>query len=239
MINISAKYNNPLFAIALIALFLLVAGCASIPKERVPFRSGATVETLSSAVSISIKAPKMSTGGRGYMLFQRPDRFHLVMLTPFGTTALETFSDDDRLTIMIPSKGTAYTGRFDEMPEDSPLQGWRMIRLMAADESFFDPVKSGGMEKRSRDVGETTSYYDGSGLLERELFSGGEELFFRNYISADGVPFPGIIEFSDNRGSRVKVTFDEPDINIPLDEDALSPKLDGITLLPLASFKGF
>jgi len=236
MINLK---NKPMFTKELFALLLFIAGCASIPKEQAPFRPGLTVETLSSEISISVKAPKISTGGRGYMLFQRPDRFHLVMLTPFGTTALETFSDNDRLTIIIPSKGTAYTGRFDEMPEESPLQGWRMIRLMAADESFFEPMKKGGMEKRRRDMGESTSFYDGSGLLARELFSGGEELFFRDYISADGVPFPGTIEFTDNKGSRVKVKFDEPEINKPLDAATLRPKLDGITLLPLASFKGF
>lgn len=232
------EYCRSLFAIVLFTLFLLTAGCASIPKEQVPFRGGATVNTLGAAVTISVKAPKVSTGGRGYMLFQRPDRFHLVMLTPFGTTALETFSAGDMITILFPSKGVAYTGRFEDMPQDSPLQGWRMIRLMAADESFFDPKKCGGVEKKSRETGESTSYYDGTGLLEREVFEGGEELFFRNYISADGVAFPGTIEFTDNKGARVKVTFDDPEINKPLDDTALSPKLDGLTLLPIESFKG-
>jgi hypothetical protein len=227
-----------LSGIALWALLLLAAGCASAPKTQVPFKAGATVETLAAAVSISIKAPRVSTGGRGYMLFQRPDRFHLVMLTPFGTTAMETFSAADRLTIIIPSRGLAYSGTFSDIPAESPLQGWRMIRLMAADESFFAPEKGGSVEKRSGAMGETTSYYGGSGLKEKEVFSGGEELFFRDYISAAGVPFPGVIEFSGLNGSRVKVTFNEPEINGPLDESALVPNLEGITLLPLASFKG-
>jgi hypothetical protein len=224
---------------ALCGFFLLLAaGCASVPKVQVPFRAGTTVETLASAVAISVKAPRVNTGGRGYMLFQRPDRFHLVMLTPFGTTALETFSADDRLTILIPSKGEAYTGTFADMPADSPLQGWRMIRLLAADESFYDPMKRGAVEKRSGTMGEITSYYNGTGLLEKEAFSGGEEVSFRGYLSADGVPFPGIIEFTDNNGSRVKITFDEPEVNGTLDSAALSPNLEGIKLLPLASFKG-
>ncbi len=232
------KHKRSLFGIALWVLFLLTAGCASIPREQVPYRPGAILESLTAAVTISIKAPQVSTGGHGYMVFQKPDRFHLVILTPFGTTAVETFSADDRLTILIPSRGEAYTGKFDEVPEESPLRGWRMIRLMAVDKPLFDPMKRGTVEKSDNAAGEITSYYDGAGLLERKVFSGGEEVFFRNYLSVQGVPFPGAIEFTDRNGSRVKVTFDEPEINGPLDEAALVPNLKGIEILPLSSFKG-
>jgi outer membrane lipoprotein-sorting protein len=225
-------------ALTLCAVFLLLAGCASVPKPQAPFRAGATVETLAAAVTISVKAPQVSTGGRGYMVFQRPDRFHLVMLTPFGTTAMETYSSDDRLTIIIPSRDKAYSGTFAEVPPNSPLQGWRMIRLLAADESFFDPTKRGETQKKKGYFGETTSYYNGSGLLEKEVFSGGEEVSFSDYLSADGVPFPGIMELNDGNGSRVKVTFDEPEINGVLDSAALVPNLDGLTVLPLTSFRG-
>jgi hypothetical protein len=232
------KHKRSLFAGSLLGLFLLFAGCATIPREQVPYRAGATLETLTAAVTISVKAPQGSTGGRGYMVFQKPDRFHLVILTPFGTTAIETFSADDRLTILIPSRGEAYSGTFAELPAESPLRGWRMMRLMAVDEPLFDPVKRGRVEKGESASGEITSYYDGAGLLERKAFSGGEVVFFRNYRSEKGVPFPGAIEFTDLNGSRVKVTFDEPEINGPLDEAALLPDLKGIELLPLSSFKG-
>ena len=238
MINKMAIHKHYLSGIALWALFLLTAGCASIPVEQVPYRPGATLETLTAAVTISIKAPQVSTGGHGYMVYQRPDRFHMVILTPFGTTAVETFSADDRLTILIPSRGEAYSGTFDEVPEESPLRGWRMLRLMAVDKPLFDPMKRGIVEKSDSAAGEITSYYDGAGLLERKVFSGGEEVFFRNYRSEKGVPFPGAIEFTDRNGSRVKVTFDEPEINGPLDDAALVPNLKGIALLPLSSFKG-
>ncbi len=189
-------------------------------------------------MTISVKTPQVNTGGHGYMVYQRPDRFHMVILTPFGTTALETYSSDDRLTIVIPSKGEAYAGAFDEMPIESPLRGWRMIRLMAVDEPLFDPVKKGTSEKSSKATGEITSFYDAQGLLERKKFSSGEEVFFRDYQSAEGVPFPSVIEFIDRNGARVKITFEEPEINKPVDNAALVPNLEGITILSLASFKG-
>jgi hypothetical protein len=223
---------------ALCGVFLLIIGCVAVPKVQIPFRPGAKVETLASMVAISVKNPQMSTGGNGYLIYQRPDRFHMVILTPFGTTALETFSAADRLTIVIPSKGAAYSGTFDEMPVESPLRGWRMIKLMAVDEPLFDPMKRGTVEKSNSTVGEITSFYDGAGLLERKIFSEGEEVYFREYRSADGVPFPTVMEFTDRNGSRVKITFDEPEINKPVDDAALVPNLEGVTLLPLASFKG-
>ncbi|HEX9023481.1 MAG TPA: outer membrane lipoprotein LolB [Geobacteraceae bacterium] len=215
---------------------MIFAGCATAPKVQVPFRQGATVETVTATVSIAVKAPQGSTGGHGYLLYQRPDRFHLVMLTPFGTTALETFSSDDRLTILIPSKGVAYAGSFAEMPDNSPLRGWRMIKLMAVDQPLYDPQKKGSVEKSAG--GKVTSFYGASGLLERKKFATGEEVFFRDYQSVEGVPFPTVIEFTDCNGSRVKITFDEPEINKPVESAALTPNLDGITILPLASIRG-
>jgi outer membrane lipoprotein-sorting protein len=238
MISKSNKYQFAPCAMILCVIFLLTMGCASIPKEQVPFRSGAMLETVAAMVTISIKSPQVNTGGHGYMVYKRPDSFHMVMLTPFGTTALETYSSDDRLTIVIPSKGVAYAGAFADMPDDSPLRGWRMIRLMAVDEPLFDPMKKGTSEKISKESGGITSFYDAQGLLERKKFSSGEEVFFRDYQSVEGVPFPGVIEFTDRNGSRVKITFDEPEINKPLEDTALTPNVEGITILPLANFKG-
>jgi outer membrane lipoprotein-sorting protein len=232
------RHRRFLTGITLCWAFLLAAGCAALPKVQVPFRPGATLETVAAMVTISVKTPQVNTGGHGYMVYQRPDRFHMVILTPFGTTALETYSSDDRLTIVIPSKGEAYAGAFDEMPIESPLRGWRMIRLMAVDEPLFDPVKKGTSEKSSKATGEITSFYDSQGLLERKKFSSGEEVFFRDYQSAEGVPFPSVIEFIDRNGARVKITFEEPEINKPVDNAALVPNLEGITILSLASFKG-
>jgi hypothetical protein len=99
-------------------------------------------------------------------------------------------------------------------------------------------MKKGTSEKGIKPAGEITSYYNTQGLLERKKFSSGEEVFFRDYQSSEGVPFPSIIEFIDTNGSRVKITFDEPEINKPVDNAALVPNLEGMTLLPLASFKG-
>ncbi len=237
----SLSLRQLLFTLVLSLLPLalcLVAGCATVPKIQVPLRPGATVETVASMVSVSVKAPRVSSGGHGYMIYRRPDQLHLVMLTPFGTTALETFSSGDRLTVLLPSKGVAFAGTFSELPDASPLRGWRMIRLMAVNGPLFDPAKEGTSEKVNQGFAEITSVYDKAGFLERREFSSGEKIYFRDYQSAEGVAFPAVIEFADPDGTRVKITFDEPEVNKPVEDAALSPNLAGIKILPLTSFKG-
>lgn len=63
-------------------------------------------------------------------------------------------------------------------------------------------------------------------------------MIYRNYRSLGGVPFPAQVEFSDSHGVRVKIAFDEPEVNAPLDESALTPALEGMTVMPLAGLKG-
>jgi hypothetical protein len=113
---------------------LLLSSCATISTTPIAYRPGAVVETLSSAVSLSINATDRSMGGNGYMVFRRPDQLHLVILSPFGTTLMEAFALGERIVLVYPSQSTAYSGHFDELPDKGGLQGWKMMRwVMDAD----------------------------------------------------------------------------------------------------------
>jgi hypothetical protein len=46
------------------------------------------------------------------------------------------------------------------------------------------------------------------------------------------------MEISNARGDTVKIVFDEPELNQPLDDAVLNPSLDGIDVLPLTAFRG-
>lgn len=222
----------------LILAVTLVAGCATVPQLQAPLVAGATVETLAATVSLSVRTPDGSTGGNGYLLYRRPDRFHLVMLTPFGTTALEFFAAGERITVLLPSKGHAYVGTFADLPTKGGLQGWRMMQWVVEGDPLYLPAAAGRTEERADEGGATLTTYGPDGLLERKRSSRGE-VAYRNYRSLDGVPFPGLVEFSDNHGVRVKISFDDPEVNTPLDEAALTPVLEGMTVIPLADLKGF
>lgn len=223
--------------LGLIVLTLAVASCATAPKPQMPFIPGATVDTLAATITLSVKTPEGSTGGTGYLIYRRPDRFHLVMLTPFGTTALEFFAGDDRVTLLIPSKGTAYVGSFADLPAKGGLQGWRMMQWVVEGDPLLRPGTTGAVERTDQAGRTIVATYDADGLLERKI-SDGAEVVYRDYQSVDGVPFPAVIEFGDRSGTRVKISFDEPEVNRPVEEAALTPNLEGQTLLPLSSLRG-
>ena len=124
---------------------LLLTACATFATPPLDYRPGAVVETLSSAVSLSVHATDSSMGGSGYLVFRRPDQLHLVVLSPFGTTMMEAFALGDRITLIYPSRSTAYVGRFDELPDKGGLQGWRLMRwVMDADPREDNTVERNG-----------------------------------------------------------------------------------------------
>lgn len=222
---------------ALVLLACTLAACATLPHPRPAFTPGATVTTLAATVSVSVRTPDGSTGGNGYLIYRQPDRFHLVMLTPFGTTAMEFFATDDRVTLMLPGKNVAYVGSFADLPAKSGMQGWKMMRQVVDGTPLLVPAERNRTEQVETGGRLTTLTYDGDGLLTRKQAADGE-VSYRDYQSIDGVPFPAEIEFSDRQGVRVKMSFEDPDINKPVDDAALTPNLEGMTLLPLAAIKG-
>jgi len=225
-------------SVALLAILVLATfGCAGVPKPREPFLPGATVETLAASVALSVKTPEGSSGGTGYLLYRRPDRFHLVMLTPFGATALEFFVRDDRVTVLFPAKGVAYVGSFRDLPARGGLRGWRMMRWVLEGDPFFLPGTPETVERTDAEGRATVALYDGAGFLQRKSSVDGEAIY-RDYQSVGGVPFPTVIEFRDPQGVRVRITFDEPEVNGPVDDAALTPNLEGVTLIPLADLRG-
>lgn len=221
-----------------VLLFLLLAGCATAPKPPLVFKPGAAVETLTASVGLSVKTPTGGTGGNGYLLYRKPERFRMVMLTPFGTTALEFNASGDNVVLSIPSRGTAYAGTFADLPERNGLQAWRLMRWAVEGSPLFDPDRAGATVRGKLEGSRTLEMYDDQGLLQRKVTEEGNEVLYKEYQSIDGVPFPSVIEFNDSRGARVKITFREPEINQPLEEDALAPQLEGLTILPLAEFRG-
>jgi hypothetical protein len=74
--------------------------------------------------------------------------------------------------------------------------------------------------------------------VARKLTEDGDDVTYRDYRSIEGVPFPSAIEFQDRRGSTLKIGFDEPEINKPVAESALKPRLDGITVLSIRRLGG-
>ena len=222
----------------LLSAAALIAGCAA--PQKAPLTGlvpGREVETLSSAISLSVRTPDRSIGGRGFMVYKRPDRFHLAMLSPFGTTLADIYSDGERFTCVIPSRRVAYSGSVAELPERDGLKAWAMMRWVVERTPLPGPalervnVNGAGVRERL--------YYDERGLLERKETEEGDRIMYHGYRTVDGVAFPESIELADSRENTVKVVFEEPEINRPIEDKALTPYLEGLRVLPFSEFRGF
>jgi YD repeat-containing protein len=221
----------------LIAL-LLLAGCAAQPKPPLTgLVPGREVETLQSAITMSVKSADRSMGGRGFLVFKRPDRFHLAVLSPFGPTLADIYSDGTRFTCVIPSRQTAYSGLIDELPDRDGLKAWAMMRWVVERLPVPGPalvrehLNGSGIRERL--------FYDEQGLLVRKETDEGDRVAYQDYRNVDGVALPESIELENTKGDKVRIIFDDPEVNRSVEEGALTPHLEGLTVLPFSRFKGF
>jgi YD repeat-containing protein len=219
-------------------LVLTLSACATAPRIQPPpsVAPGKAVETLQSEVTLSVKSGDRSIGGHGYLVFRRPDRFHLALLSPIGFTLLDVYLAGDRITCLVPSKHTAYQGNIAELPDRNALKGWGMMRWVID----TPPAPQGGrtLERLTPEGKKETLSYDERGLLLAKSDENGDRVAYQDYRDRNGVAFPSSIEMGNAQGDTVRIVFDEPEINQPLDEAALTPSLEGIDILPLAEFRG-
>jgi len=219
-------------------LLILLAGCAA--PARPPLASlvpGREMETLQSPVSLSIKTATRSIGGRGSLIFKRPDRFHVAVLSPFGLTLADIYSDGKQLTCVLPGRQIAYTGLMSELPNRGGLRAWSLMRWVVEPSPAVgqaltrENVNGSGVRERL--------FYDVQGLLERKETEEGDRVAYRDYRNVNGVALPESIELGNRNGDTVRIVFDDPEVNQPVEEGALKPNLEGINVMPFSSFKGF
>lgn len=227
--------SNVLCYLKIILPLLLLSACVAI-RPPLEYSPGATVNTLSAAVSLSITAADRGMSGSGFLVYRRPDQLHLVVLSPFGTTMMEAFSLGERVTLLYPSKATAYVGRIDELPEKGGLQGWRLMRWVMDAEPAASNSVNGVVERvGSRGLKETVTFENG--LITGKSTPNGERVYYSRYRVANGVPLAAELEIRNSQDDRIRIVLDEPEVNTPLDDAAFQPKLDGLTILPLSELQ--
>ena len=223
--------------VPILTVFIL-SGCAATLKPPLTgIIPGKEMETLQSDVTITVAAGGRSIGGHGFLIFSRPDRFHLAVLSPFGSPLVEVYSNGERFTCLVPSRQIAYSGLISELPDREGLKAWALMRWVVERTPPAGPARTrvnvnvtGGREILS---------FDSRGLLEQKQTDDGDQVLYRDYHVLDGIPFPELIELVDSGGDRVTITLVEPVLNRPVDEAALVPALDGLNVQPFSEFRGF
>lgn len=213
-------------------LFLLLTSCVPLRKQALVYDAGSSLDSLSASVSLSLRSRGGSLSGSGLMVYRRPDRFHFVMLSPFGSTLLEAFALGERLTLVYPSQALAFSGRFDELPDGSSMEGWRLLRWVMDAQPAASPL-NGSVERDGGAAGPESVTYE-SGLVTAKRTSRGDRVRYDDYSLVNGVPLPGRLEVNTSSGDRINLAYDDPEVNGPLDDALFTPRLDGLRVLPLA-----
>ena len=219
--------------LACLSLFFFSA-CAAVQKPALVFTPGSAIDTLSTSISLSIHSRAGSLSGNGIMIYHRPDRFHVVMLSPFGSTVLEAFALGEQLTLVFPSQTVAYTGRFDELPDGSGMQAWRLLRWVMDADPAETAGLTGAIERMARAGGRETVVYE-SGLVAAKTNVAGDRVSYRAHELVNGVPFATELEMQTVYNDKIRLVFNDPEINAALDGTAFVPRLDGMNVLPLST----
>lgn len=224
-------------------LVLIIAGLLAACSTTAPqlplsqtLQPGAVVETLSSTVTVALRTADRNLSARGVMVYRRPDQLRLVLLSPFGTTLMEAQVKGERLTLAYPANGVAYQGLISELPAASGQRGFAMLRWVLDSDAPSGVAASGTISRPAIRGGiEQVSLQDG--LVVEKNLSSGERVRYRNYTSLNGVPLAQELQMESAEGDRIRLTLEEPEVNLMLEEQAFDVPLAGLRLLPLGELR--
>ncbi|MGD0586506.1 MAG: lipoprotein insertase outer membrane protein LolB [Oryzomonas sp.] len=225
------------FLLLLLAL-ALVSGCAAFtPKQPLVYRPGVQVDTLSAAVSLSIKKGKQGMGANGFLLYRRPDRMRVVILSPFGTTMMETVVAGEQVTIVDNSKGVAFSGLLAELPEQANGDTVRQARWVMDVPIPGSSLRDGSVE-RTNNMGQKERVTFENGLVVAKSLPNGDEARYNDYVTVNGVPLATEVVIHSHNGNRFRIGISEPEVNTELSPEAFTPHLDSLTIYPLSVLQG-
>ncbi|QEM68423.1 outer membrane lipoprotein LolB [Geobacter sp. FeAm09] len=227
-----------IFLLFLMAALSQVAGCALFtPKPPLEYRPGVQVDTLSAAVSLSVTKGEQGMGANGFMLYQRPDRMRMVVLSPFGTTLMETVVAGDQVTVVDNSKGMAFRGALAELPQQREGDTWRQARWVMEVPAPGSSLRDGSLE-RTGSMGLKERVTFENGLVVAKSLANGDEAHYNDYEVVNGVPLATEIIMYSHDGGRFRIKITEPEVNTELSPEAFTLHLDNLTVYPLSALQG-
>jgi len=222
--------------VTLIALALTQNGCALTPKPHLEYQSGVAIETLSANASISSSKGEHGMGGSGYLLYQRPDRLRLVILSPFGSTLMDTIVADGRITIIYSSQKAAFSGQLDELPRMGEGETWRHASWVMDLDPPGGSIRE-GVATRINSMGDTEQVTFENGLVVSKSLTNGDLVRYQDFLLVNGVPLATEIIMDSHDGGRFRIKLTDPEVNTRLSADAFSARLDGLALYPVSALR--
>ncbi len=217
-------------------ILLITTSCAHTTKTPLIYNQGAIVETMSTGISLSLQTSDQNLSGNGFMVYRRPDKIHMILLSPFGTTVFEVFALGNQITLVYPSQGVAYTGHFNQLPRKGGAQSWSLMRW-TMDADPVGMMKVDGTYGRINNQGTKEDITVVNGLITVKTNTDGDKIYYEDYSLINGVPVASEIDIRNKQDDRIRLKLQETEINTHLDDAAFIPRLEGIKLLPLSELE--
>jgi hypothetical protein len=150
---------------------------------------------------------------------------------------LDIIVEGKQVLCLRESHKIAWRGRLGDLPDALGTKIWPLMQWVVEPQQPPGPALT-RVFTRPDGTAEKV-YYDEAGLVQRKVNSVGDEVLYSHYRVTDAVGLAGTMEIKTIEGSRLKLTFDEPELNHPIDGEIFNPKLERYEILPLAEFKGF
>lgn len=221
----------------IILLLLLLTGCAAAPLPPVAITPGKEIETLQGPVSFVLATKNGTMGGQGLLFYRKPGQFRLSALAPFGQIVMDVIVSGNDITCILPMQKKGWQGVMADLPESFGAGVWPLLAWVVESPPPAGPALERGFT-RADGTREKVQFTAG-GLVQKKRNASGDEVSYDDYRLADGVAMAHVIEITTRDGKRLKLTFDEPELNRPLADEIMTPALGGVTMLPLAELGGF
>ena len=219
-----------------VLLLIILSGCAAVPLQQEAVH-GVAIDTLQGSVNISLSSPAGQMSGNGVLFFKKPASFRLSILAPFGQVVFDIIVAGEQVLCLSESRKTAWQGTVADLPASLGTKVWPLLTW-----TVEPPHPPGPTLERFFRRGDGTVevvYYDTAGLVQRKVNAAGDEVFYSDYRIIDDRALPNRIEIHAAEGSRLVLTFDDPELNRPIESGILNPGLAGYEILPLNELKGF
>lgn len=222
--------------VLLLLLPAVLSGCGTVPVRHEAVH-GLVIETLQGPVNISLTSPAGRMSGNGFLFYQRPENFRLSILAPFGQILLDIIVAGDRVTCLRESSRTGWQGTIADLPPSLGTEVWPLLKWVVEPPHPSGPAKERTFTRVDGTIEKV--YYDSAGFVQRKINGRGDEVLFDDYRINGNLAIPNRMEINTADGSRLVLTFDDPEINRPIDSTILNPRLDGYKILPLKELNGF
>lgn len=218
-------------------MFLLtLAGCATVPVQQKTVQMVA-IETLQGPVNVSLSSAAGQISGNGYLFFKGPDSFRLSILAPFGRIVFDIIVTGDKVLCLQENRKAAWQGSVDDLPPALGAKVWSLMKWIVEPPHPAGPSLNRVFTRADGTI--EMVYYDTGGFVQRKVNGAGDEVFYSDYRISDGRAIANRIELVAAEGSRLVLIFDDPEVNLPIENSILTHSLTGYDIRPLREFKDF